>query len=289
VDDLLAIAFLVTQSSVTIEAITVVNGLAHVNPGAHNILRLLQIVNRTDIPVYEGATQHFPGGHDFDADWRKTADTLPGVQLPGTTAAPQEDAIGYLATRFADASNPFTLLALGPHTNLASALAKAGGSYAGISRMVMMGGAVFVAGNVNQDGNTSAEWNMYGDPQAASDVFTSGLSFSMVPLDATSQVPIGQSFLDAAGKLTSALGQAVFQLLTLGYTSNDGSYYAWDPLAAVTLVAPSIVTGSPQGIELVTTPPQAGRTEPVSASAYKMTVATTADASAFQSTFLGAF
>lgn len=288
IDDLLAIAFLATQSSVIIDAITVVNGLSHVPAGARNVLRLLQLAGRTDIPVYMGAEQPMPGGTDFLAPWRKTADTLPGVTLPDTSMTAKTDAVGYLAQRFPASDVPFTLLALGPHTNLALALQAASGPAAAITGMVMMGGAVHVPGNVDMHDNTTAEWNMYEDPAAASQVFGAALPLSMVPLDATNHVPIGKSFLAAAAKLVSPLGVAVSQLLQLGYTSNDEDYFAWDPLAGTSIVVPGVVSGSPTGIELVTTTPNAGWTQPVSTGA-SVTVNTAADAALFQSTFLGAF
>src|SRR5712691_204867 len=53
-DDLMAIAFLLTRRDARIEAITIVNGLAHVRPGAANVLRLLELAGRSDIPVYVG-------------------------------------------------------------------------------------------------------------------------------------------------------------------------------------------------------------------------------------------
>jgi len=294
IDDLLAIAYLITQPSVTIEAITVVNGLAHVPYGASNILRLLQVVNlQNRIPVYMGAETHMPGGTDFDAPWRKTADDLGSeVNLPPTSAVPQTDAIGFLAKRFT-APTPFTLLAIGPHTNIATALQRNGGGYGGVSAMPMMGGAVFVAGNVNQNGNTTAEWNMYEDPAAASITFTSGLPIGMVPLDATNQVPIDKWFVDqAAASLKSPLGVIVAKLLALGYQTNgnqDGDYFAWDPLAGMSVVVPAVVGSGPQRILLVTQPPQAGRTDPNGSSPYEVGVATTANASLWQSTFLAAF
>jgi pyrimidine-specific ribonucleoside hydrolase len=287
-DDFLAIAFLVTQRTVEIDAITIVNGLAHVPAGAHNVLRLLQLAGRTDIPVYLGAEEPLPGGTDFLAPWRKTADTLHGVALPSTGMTPKPDAIGYLAQRFASPGAPFTLLALGPHTNLARALQRVSGRATAITQMIMMGGAVYVPGNVDMNGNTTAEWNMYEDPAAASQVFRASLPLSMVPLDATNEVPIGKPFLAAAARLTSPLGVAVSQLLNLGYTSNDENYFAWDPLSAVSLVVPAVVSGSQTGIDLVTAPPNAGWTRPDSHGA-AVTVNTTGNAALFQSTFLGAF
>src|ERR1700686_1355287 len=42
-DDLMAIAFLLSRPDIRVEAITVVNGEAHVQPGARNVSRLLEL------------------------------------------------------------------------------------------------------------------------------------------------------------------------------------------------------------------------------------------------------
>jgi purine nucleosidase len=286
IDDLLALCFVLNQSAYNIAAITVVNGLAHVEAGATNILRILQLANRLDIPVYKGAVKPSPGGTDFPEDWRKTADELPGVDLPSTSVRPKEDAIGYLAQCFSS-NVPATLLALGPQTNLAKALSSNGNRKSGIDQMIMMGGAVFVEGNVT--GDPSAEWNIFEDPNAAAAVFSSGMPIRMVPLDATQYVPIDQSFLNAAQKFTSPLGKVVSQLLTLGYTSNDGDYFAWDPLAAVSVTVPTVVTAQSLDIQIVTTPPGIGRTENDPDGTPNAAVATTADPKTFGDAFLGAF
>lgn len=79
IDDLLAIAFLAMQSNVNIQAITVVNGLAHVPDGAGNILQLLAVMGKPDVPVYMGEEEPTLGGTNFEEDWRVTADELPGI------------------------------------------------------------------------------------------------------------------------------------------------------------------------------------------------------------------
>ncbi|WP_130421649.1 nucleoside hydrolase [Edaphobacter modestus] len=198
------------------------------------------------------------------------------------------DAVAFLASRFSSTS-PYTLLALGPQTNLAEALAQNQRTVSGIGQMIMMGGAVFVEGNVTGYHDKKAEWNIFEDPDAASSVFTSGMPISMVPLDATQFVPIDQSFLDAAKKFTSPLGHVVFQLLRLGYKSNDKSYFAWDPLAAVSVVAPSVVQSQSVAIQIVTSPPEVGRTRADPSSPNKVMVATSASAEIFRNAFLDAF
>jgi hypothetical protein len=82
----------------------------------------------------------------------------------------------------------------------------------------------------------------------------------------------------------------VFQLLKLGYDSNNGNYFAWDPLAGVSLVDASVVTLTSLGINLLTTPPDvAGTTQPDPSSHYIISVALQASPPEFRSTFLGAF
>jgi inosine-uridine nucleoside N-ribohydrolase len=291
IDDLLAIAYLLTQSNINIQAFTVVNGLSHVEVGATNILRVQQLMGKTGIPVYIGPTEPMLGGTDFLDAWRKTTDELPGVDLPTVVAPAFGSAVDFLAEQFTSSSQ-VALLAIGPHTNLAYALEKTTTAVTGISQMTMMGGAVWVSGNVTGHGAPVAEWNIFEDPQAASLVFQSNLAIDlMVPLDASNHVPIGSTLLQAAGQqLTSDASKVIFQLLTLGFGSNCGDYFAWDPLAAVSLVNSSVITDKQTtGIEIVTQLPHVGRTKPVSSGGKSVTVATNASAAAFQDTFLGAF
>src|SRR5712692_3712254 len=81
-DDLMAIAFLLAHPSVRIEAITIANGLAHVDAGARNMAGLLELSGRQDVPVFAGRSTPLRGTAEFPAEWRKTSDELPGVSLP---------------------------------------------------------------------------------------------------------------------------------------------------------------------------------------------------------------
>src|SRR5712675_954796 len=45
-DDMMAIAFLLSRPDIRVEAITVVNGEAHVHSGGTNVLRLLELAGR---------------------------------------------------------------------------------------------------------------------------------------------------------------------------------------------------------------------------------------------------
>src|SRR5262245_65256011 len=69
-DDLLAIAFLLSHPTVRIEAVTIANGLAHVDAGARNLVRLLDLAGRTNVPVFAGRPTPLRGNAEFPAEWR---------------------------------------------------------------------------------------------------------------------------------------------------------------------------------------------------------------------------
>ena len=56
-----------------------------------------------------------------------------------------------------------------------------------------MGGALAVDGNAP---NGTAEWNYFVDPQAVATVLDSGVRTTIVPLDATDNVPVTRAFFD---------------------------------------------------------------------------------------------
>jgi purine nucleosidase/pyrimidine-specific ribonucleoside hydrolase len=294
-DDLMAIAFLLSRKDVKIEAITVVDGLAHVPAGAANVQRLLQLAAATDVPVYAGAEQPLERTAPFPAEWRLTSDTLPGVKLPSALRKPERGrAVDFLVSRLGDPTRPVSILALGPLTNLGDALRRAPRSVRSVTEIVIMGGAVGVRGNLDDGGffkttNTTAEWNLFHDPLAAEIVFNSGVHMRMIPLDATNKVPIDTAFLQELSRTRTPLAEVVAQILeTERPLIEQKFFFAWDPLAAVALVDPTVVTTRPMAIEVLRKPPEQGRTKEVSGRRPNVTVALDANAAEFNRVFLRA-
>lgn len=296
-DDLIAIAFLLARPDVHIEAITIANGLAHVRPGAANVLRLLELAGGKDIPVYVGRETPLRGAAEFPAEWRMLSDNLPGVDLPPAARKPEaESAADYLVRRLANRRRPARILALGPLTNLAEALDRDSKSALGIEEIVIMGGAMGVPGNLGDGGyfktdNRTAEWNLFVDPLAAERVFASGARITLVPLDATNKVPISLDFLgELEAQARTPLARFVAQVLeTDRKFIEQNFYFAWDPLAAVALVERAVVSTRPAAIEVRQKPPEEGRTVEASQGRRNVRVAYDADAAAFKRIFLRAF
>ena len=296
-DDLTAIAFLLARHDVRIEAVTIANGLAHVQAGAANVARLLALGGRGDVPVYIGRETPLHGQAAFPDPWREKSDALlHGLKVPAAGRVPEkQSAADYLAARLRDHSRPARILALGPLTNFGEALEREPEMLRGIE-MAIMGGAIRVPGNLGDGGtfktsNTTAEWNIFVDPLAAKRVFESGARIHLIPLDATNHVPIDAGFLrELQLKARTPLGEFVVAIMERDRKLiEQGTYYAWDAVAGVALVDRAAVQEVPMAIEVKQSPPEEGRTAEMSAGRPHANVALGADAATFKNVFIGAF
>src|SRR5258706_6633085 len=295
-DDLMAIAFLLAHPSVSIEAITIANGLAHVDAGARNMVRLLELSGHKEVPVFAGRSTPLRGNAEFPAEWRKTSSELPGVNLPTASRQPEpKRAAEYFLTRLKNHRHQVRILALGPLTHLAEALKRDPSIAGAIREIVITGGAIEVPGNLGdgdvfKTNNKTAEWNIFVDPLAARIVFHSRIPIRLIPLDATNKVPIDLAFLrEFQAEAKSPLAKFVAQVLeTDRKFIEDGYFYAWDPLAAVALLHPGVVKTSRMHIDVRQDLPEDGRTVQTPGRA-NADVALDADAIAFRKIFREAF
>ena len=112
-----------------------------------------------------------------------------------------------------------------------------------------------VPGNITNlipdSGNKVSEWNIIADPQAAKEVFDSGLDLYMVPLDATNQVILKQDDIlpwhqgDEKANLSADLYDIMFQ--AYGFESVE----IFDLTAAVLMVKPELCDFQPLHLDVV--------------------------------------
>jgi inosine-uridine nucleoside N-ribohydrolase len=220
---------------------------------------------------------------------------LRDLSIPAARHAAQtRPASEFLTARLADRSRPARILALGPLTNFGEALQKSPDILKGVE-MVIMGGAVRAPGNLGDGGefkteNRTAEWNLFVDPYAAALVFASGARIRLVPLDATNRVPINAEFLrELQSKARAPLGRLVTGILDRERDLIDqGTIYAWDPLAAVALVEPAVAVMTRLAIEVKQKPPEDGRTAEIKGGRPNASAALDAVPAVFRKTFLAA-
>ena len=287
-DDILALAWMVNEPSLDIQAILVSGtGLADCRTGVPNLRALLVALDATGPEVGCGATQPLGGGTPFPAEWRAQAAGSYGLGLPPApdAAAPWRSSEAILGDLLDAATNPLAILSLGPPTTLASVLADRDRAVR-VASITAMLGALDVPGNVVLDGSgvpTRAEWNAHADPIAVEGLFTSGAPLLLVPLDATNQVPLSQTLIDglrAGGEDPSAA--VVARLFAAAPFLSQPGWYPRDPLAAVALTHPEVIETRERVLVVETAGPDSGALTMDETNGLPAQVALTADRTAFE-------
>ena len=180
-DDAIAIIAALYSDEVEVKAVTSVNGNVEHKYVCQNNLDLMEYLGQT-VPVAKGAVQPFRnnGLHSSDGTHGKTGLgdlTLPRAQHSAFDPRIASQLIHEIAV---EEKGELELLVIGPMTNIAIALLQYPDLPGLIKHIWFMGGAA-VGGNVN----TTAEFNIWVDPEAAHVVMGSGIPMTMVGLDVT--------------------------------------------------------------------------------------------------------
>lgn len=242
IDDALAILHLLGAGG-TLLAAGSVHGNVTAELGAKNTLRVLEIAGRTDIPVRVGAarplaqplmtSQDVHGQDGLGNTWLPEART---AVMPGSAA---EQIVELARSR----PGEFTLVAVGPLTNLALALMIEPDLPRLLPEVVVMGGAVRPPGNVT----AMAEANTWHDPEAAALVVAADWQTTFVTLDATMQTLLRADQLSALAGGTTATAKFAWSILDFYLDA----YENWlprrtcplhDPLAVALALDPTLAT-----------------------------------------------
>ncbi len=264
-DDAMALLYLLQRPDVEVAAITVSGtGLVHCPIGASNAAALVELASPgRSIPIACGPSAPIEGDRAFPDEWRTQADgRYDGILPAGEPAVGSLDAVSLLTRTIGRSSRTVTVLTLGPLTNLALALEADPSIGSRIERVVVMGGAFSVPGNVHVDAHPSAdiaEWNVYVDPVALQRVLDSGVPVTFVPLD--TQVPVDPYVVRAVERTASTPpADMVARLLTSSPFFVSGEFFFWDPLAAAAAAEPSLFTTQSSEVSVVTDGAGAGWT-----------------------------
>ena len=244
--DIGALLYLVEHPEVDLRAVTLpATGEASCADGTRITRSILASIDRTDVQVGCG-TLVPDGANSWPQEWREAANSLPGVLLRHVEPAEPIDAVDLLADVLGSSEEPVTIVAVGPLTNVA-ALLELDESYADdIARIVIMGGAVRVDGNVADA--PAAEWNLYADPASTAAVIASGVEIVLVPLDATNTVGWDPSLIARLDVLESRGGRVEAQMVQ-ARPPFEG-LYLWDETAAVVAVNPAVATIEDIGVSV---------------------------------------
>lgn len=289
IEGMMSLLYLVGQDELDVLAIGVSGtGLVHCEEGVAQALALLDLIDAPDIPVACGPESPIEGINAFPASWRAAADSGYGLEFSSSRSAADVDAPGMIASTIAGSAEPVTIYADGPQTDLAAALRLDPSIGENIERAYIMGGAIEVSGNSNR--NPRAEWNIWVDPVAAHEVLSAGIPITLVPLDATNQVPLNIFHLEALeAHGTSPAAGAVVTMLGGNDQLATGGLFFWDQLVAALLVDPTYATSAPQNLEVVLGDDRSvAGTTIASDTGSSITVVESVDRERFESEFLSA-
>jgi inosine-uridine nucleoside N-ribohydrolase len=247
VDDAVALALAVERGA-NIVGVTTVAGNVPIESATRNTLDMLATLGRNDVPVHRGASRPLAATYQ-DATHVHGDDGLGGARLDRSATSeaglPGPAFILQSAERWAGA---LTLVTLGPLTNLAIALNVRPEIVTQIARVVVMGGAYHVPGNVTPH----SEFNVYVDPEAADQVFRAKWDdITLVGLDVTHQTVLSRQLWDQIPAAASGVAGMVRGVMERTFIERGMSgFYLHDPLAVAVALDPDLVSCSPHSVDV---------------------------------------
>ena len=266
-DDYIALLMLAGSRCCDLRGVTVSYGLGYRDTAVETSGLLLEAMG-LDVPV-AGHDPAMRGPNSFPETWRDTSShirTLPMLQGLDVQST-RRDAVALLMDLLENAKQPLTIVATGPLTNIAAVFNRRPDLFGKVERLVVMGGALRVPGNVRRpekhEAVSTAEYNFFVDPVGADRVIAMadrGLDITIVPLDVTNDLPLDRAWLDSlrrAGSFGTQLAAGI--LGAVEQQIEAGRYYLWDGAAVMALLYPEGLRFETDSLRVVTTGGDQGR------------------------------
>ncbi|MFM9277004.1 nucleoside hydrolase [Paenibacillus jiagnxiensis] len=253
-DDALALIYALQQKNTEMIGITTGTGNTSAKQATVNTLRLLQMMNATGIPVIKGAHQplrrewlgpktdfhgqdglgDYPWGDESSNSFEAAADN-----------SENDQAAHFIVQQVNRYPGELTFVSLGRLTNLALAFQLDPSLERKIREVVLMGGAYAVPGNIRP----TAETNIYNDPEAAEQIFSSSVPLTMVGLDVTTKALFTPLHMSVWEDRISSRSAPVIKLIRHLFQFRMGAYQRkkdifasplHDPLAVAIALDPEL-------------------------------------------------
>jgi len=224
-DDSMAIIMACKSKALEVKAITTVNGNYPVDITSKNALKILEMLERTDIPVGKGMSEPmvrqspkdpFTHGKDGQAE-----NFLPEPTAPLC----KRNAVALMIDTIKENPGEIYILCTGPLSNVAMAMKQEPEIKTMIAGIYAISGAFGLNqyASVNATGDCpQSEWNVYVDPEAADIVYHSGVKLVALGLDVATHFDVNLTE-DDMGKLeASDKPEAKFLLQAIRFVKGRG-------------------------------------------------------------------
>ncbi|MEK4262591.1 nucleoside hydrolase [Paenibacillus sp. FSL R7-0163] len=237
-DDAIAILLAIANSEkLDLRGITTVGGNQILDKITENALKVISFVN-ADIPVAKGAAGPLFGklvtGEEAHGE-----SGMDGPLLPPSKFRPVEQgAVEFMLDIIRSSEEKITLVPMAPLTNIALLITAYPEIKDRIEKISLMGGGISY-GNVT----STAEFNIYVDPEAARIVFESGIPITMSGLDVTDKAAIFEDeilALKERGPVSTMVGELLDFYSIYGKKMGYVGSALHDPCAVAWLLHPEL-------------------------------------------------
>ena len=249
-DDTFAILLAANSPEFDIKGICTVAGNCSLENATKNTFKILDLAGRNDIPVYQGKDKPLKV-EAVNAAYVHGSNGMGGVEYVPIARSPEKiQAIDFLINTVNNNPGEITIVALGPLTNIATAINKNVEFAKNIKELIIMGGGV-------NEGNVTpfAEFNFYRDPDAAKIVFEADLNkITMLGLNITHRLPLNSTLETLLSNSDNALANFLYNITRAGAEfdkkEGHGGLVLHDPITFAYLLDDSIVAVKPAKVTI---------------------------------------
>lgn len=261
IDDALALAYALAHPDLELIGVTCTYGNVTVPLAVRNTLALLDLLDRSDIPVFAGPS---PDGFQPSeiSSFIHGQNGVGEVALsPSGKTEDTQPATDFLLQAVRDYGDDLVIIPTGPSTTIAQAML-ADTTFAANAHIVMMGGALTVPGNVS----AWAEANISQDPDATDYLFRHSQDVTMVGLDVTLRTLLTEKETARWRETGTTAGEVFADMVDYyirAYATTAphlGGCGLHDPLAVAVAADPSLVEVIETNMKTDTQGPTRGRT-----------------------------
>ena len=250
-DDSMALMLALQSPELEILGITTVAGNDSLERATSDVLRMLEIAQQPDIPVYVGS--NMPLVHEASDFARENygnwySDEMPPMPTGGypTISARDDSAVSFMVKTVMEKPKQITILAIGPLTNIAQAIRAERDFAANVKQLIIMGGAIAAlpdgAGNITPN----AEYNFWVDPEAAYVTLRSGIPIELSPLNVSRKSALTKEWYEELVAIDNPFTALLKEALGQRFERNpERSFFMYDQIAVASLIDPTLVTTEP--------------------------------------------
>lgn len=263
IDDAMALAYALGSKEIDLIGVTGTFGNVYTDVGVQNVLNILNMCNASEIPVYAGESHAITKDSFTRLEVSARIHGENGVGQVEIETSPKEketkSGVDFLIESVKKYGKELVIITTGPITNLTLALQKAPEMKDMVGKVVIMGGALTVPGNVN----AYTEANISQDSDAAKYLFESGLDVTMVGLDVTQRSILTKANTQSWRETGSVAGRTYADMVDYYISQHDAGVkgcYLHDPSAVINAVHPEYFTMLPMHMTVITEGEAEGRT-----------------------------